>query len=243
MRDAGHELADGREALLPNHLALQRLELFAHAPLLAHLPVNLVARRIEARSIEIERVLQLGEFRVGIGLRVTGVKSPDAIRCARRLEVRQRRRQTPRQSERHQQPPGKPDRENREAADPQRGRAVERQRHRHAHAHQPRAVVHARFAVHAAHAVEAGVLDRIARVARLAHLGRQKLPHVFPRLAAACQDPAVGIGNRDDGTLGDRKEGQRILHVLEVDVEANRPNFILRRVADGIPEHDVVEAR
>ena len=40
VRDAGHELADRREALLPDHLPLQRLHFLEHAALLGHLRVE-----------------------------------------------------------------------------------------------------------------------------------------------------------------------------------------------------------
>ena len=44
VRDARHEHADRRQPLLPDDLLLQRLQLFAHPPLLVHLRRNRLAR-------------------------------------------------------------------------------------------------------------------------------------------------------------------------------------------------------
>ena len=82
MRDTGHKLADRREALLPDHLPLQRLQFLEHAALFGHLRVKRRARLVEAGEHLGERELQLLEFAVGIGCGSIGLKSPEAMRCA-----------------------------------------------------------------------------------------------------------------------------------------------------------------
>ena len=63
--DAGHEQADGGQALLPDDLALQRLQHLAHLALLLELPIERIARVAKAERHVRERVLHLCELEVG----------------------------------------------------------------------------------------------------------------------------------------------------------------------------------
>ena len=64
MGDAGHQQADGGQALLPDHLTLQRLQLVTHRALLPHLGIQRLTRLPQAAHHRPERVLEsLQEWR------------------------------------------------------------------------------------------------------------------------------------------------------------------------------------
>ena len=65
VRDARHEHADRRQALLTDDLALQRLQRLAHLALLLDLMIERVVRFAQVRRHRDERVLQLGELAIG----------------------------------------------------------------------------------------------------------------------------------------------------------------------------------
>ncbi len=65
VRDAGHEQAHGGQALLPDDLALQRLQHLAHLAFLFELPIERLARVAETERHVRERILDLAELEVG----------------------------------------------------------------------------------------------------------------------------------------------------------------------------------
>ena len=60
MRDAGDQHADGRQALLADDLALQRLERFSHLALEIELAIQRLARAVEIVGHPDELTLQSG---------------------------------------------------------------------------------------------------------------------------------------------------------------------------------------
>jgi hypothetical protein len=62
VRDAGHELADRGESLLPNDLVLKRFELLAHAALLGHLRVERGPGFVETLNHLGKRTLKSGKL-------------------------------------------------------------------------------------------------------------------------------------------------------------------------------------
>ena len=185
VRDAGHELADGRQPLLPDHLPLQRLQLLADAPLLAHLRVERRARFVEAAQHLIEGALQLLELarRHRLAFDRAEVAGGDALRGA--VEVAERLRQASREHQRDEQPAGQAERQDREAARPERHRPVERHRGRDADADEPRAAADPRSAVHPADAVEGRELRRRTRL-------RRRLPEILDAADVAVRVQAAG---------------------------------------------------
>ena len=242
MRDTGHELTDGRQTLLPDHLPLQRLQRFPHPPLLAHLAVEHGARVVEPAQHQVEGVLQLGELarRHRPPLDGREIARADALR--RGLQMRERVGEPARESERDDQPADEAEPENREAARPERRGAVDRQRHRDADADDPGSVLDARFAIHAADAVETNVIRGLTIAGRGTQLRRQQLADVALGVAAPGENAPIPIGDGNHRTFGNRNRGERILQRSQIDEEAERADDVLRAVANRIAEHDIAHA-
>jgi hypothetical protein len=208
---SGHELADSRKALLPDHLPLQRLQLLADPALLGHLRVERGARLVEAAQHLHEGVLQLHQLAArhepALERREVAARGP----LRRRVEVAHRFGQAPRHHQRHDEPSREPKPENGEAAHPERYRAVHHRRHRDADAYHPWARLDERVAVHPPDAVDAFTLLWGPRAKRHQLGVGQELPDVAFGLQVAREDAPHGIGNGDHRARRQRQRLERIL--------------------------------
>jgi hypothetical protein len=138
--------------------------------------------------------------------------------------------------------PARPNRENREAARPERRRAIASERHRYSDAHHPWRIVNFRFTVDAADAVNARSLRGLRVEVAWTQVRGQQLPDVPLRLLAAREKTPVPVHDIDNRAVGHGDAANRILEGPQVHEEGQRGDNLFHVVADRIREHHIASA-
>ncbi len=241
VRNPGHQHTDGGQPLLPNHLLLQRLQLFAHPPLVVDLRGNRGARLLQVGDHARHGFLQSMHFRGRhrLGLERGQVTAADALRgLVKMIECLQPApSEHPRQHHDHH---GGRDADPETALEDRPG-AGHRHRYGDADAGQPRSALDHGIAEDPLDAVHAGQDRRRRDVERIAGTAarRGRSTDVLRSIEAPRHNHAVGVGQRHDGSLRERNRRQHTLERLEVHRQPEDADDRARR-HDRVAQHDRV---
>ena len=219
VRDAGHEQADGGEPLLPDDLALQRLQHLVHLALLLELAIERVTGFAKPRGHVGERVLHLGELEIGRGIagRRRQIAVGDPLRGV--SQPFQVAHEQPRQPQREKQDQEVDDGDDRQVASKQRRGPRQHFAARDGHAQQPGTAIDDRVAVKALDAVDLPLQKGPGHFLRLPRRTELRADELLA-VAASRHDASVPIDERDNRIGRQREVRKEPLESLEIQADA-----------------------